>query len=210
MGVGTGTGVAKKVLVKRVACGVMAGIFVAGLGACSPKVANNVTLQKALDDFRAGSTALAKSEFEQVVKEDPNNKYAWYNLGVLAQYAGDTSSSAKNYQKALDIDPRFESALYNYGVLKFSGNDLPSAITYLEKAIAENNQDANAHWNLGLALAKQGSDSKRSTKELNAAIKLNPDLPKSLTGAPLKTGTTVGPNTNPTSPSAGSTTTTAK
>ncbi len=216
MGVSAGTGVAKRVVLKRVACGLVAGALVAGMGACSsssPHAAGDVTLQQALSDFKAGSTTLAKSEFEQVVKNDPQNKFAWYNLGVLAQYAGDSSSSSKNYTKALKIDPHMESALYNYGVLKFSNNDLDGAISYLEKAVAENNQDANAHWNLGLALAKRGkkADNKRSATQLNIALKMNPKLAESLGGgSDLSTRTTVAANSTPTVPGAAATSTTTK
>ena len=190
MGASTGTGGAKKALVKTLACGLAMGMSVAALAACSTsngsKVPANVTLQKALDDYRAGNTTLAKAEFEQVVKTDPTNKYGWYNLGVLAQDAGDKSTAATDYQKSLKLDSKFESALYNYGVLQYSLNKLDDAVSLLTRAVAQNGKDANAHWNLGLSLAARAhkGDDKESTKELNAGLKLDPTLTKTLTTAP--------------------------
>jgi Tfp pilus assembly protein PilF len=201
MGVGKGTGVVKAGEVKsgfgkKLASGVTISVLTLSFAACStskgPSVAANVTLQKAIDDYTAGNVTLAKSEFQQVVKTNPSDKYAWYNLGVIAQYAGSASEASTDYQQSLAIDPHFESPLFNYGLLKLTQNDLDSAIGYLGRAVVETPKDANAHWQLGLALAKRGkgkADNDRSTKELNTALKLDPSLIKSL-GAPKSTATT--------------------
>ena len=93
-------------------------------------------------------------------------------------------------------------------MLRLAGNQLDDAIDYLGRAVAENGGDANAHWNLGLALAQRGrdkADNDRSTKELNAGLKINPDLIKSLSpktaGIPTTSGgaatsTTTGSTTS--------------
>ena len=180
---------------KKVASGAVIGVLALSLAACSSGKAKVVgTLDQGLADYRAGNIALAKSEFEQLVKNDPNNKFGWYNLGVLAQYAGNSSEASADYQKALTIDPSFESALYNYGLVKAAGNDLNAAIDLLGKAATANPKDAGAHWQLGLALAKRGDttkgDNARSTKELNAGLKLDPTLIKSLTGSQQLSTTT--------------------
>jgi Tfp pilus assembly protein PilF len=190
MGVRTG--------VKRVATGIGVVVLVAAMGACSTSskgVASNVTLQQALNDYYNGNVSLAKAEFEQVTKEDPSNKFAWYNLGVIAGATANGSGTAgTDYQKALAIDPNFESALYNYGVLRFQAGDITQAISYLDKAVVANPKDANAHWNLGLALARPrtAADNKRSTSELNIALKLNPNLISSLGITPKPAGGTGG------------------
>jgi hypothetical protein len=72
--------------------------------------------------------------------------------------------------------------------LRFQQNNLTDAITYLGKAVASNKNDANAHWNLGLALARKDTpaDNKRATTELNAALKINPQLLSTLGGVPSR------------------------
>ena len=114
MGVGTGTGVGKGRVNKGlrvVVSGVAISALTLGFAACSsdkPDVAANATLQKALEDYRLGNTALAKTEFEAVVKANPNDKFAWYNLGVIAHYGGNASEASKNYLKSLAIDSHFQ------------------------------------------------------------------------------------------------------
>ena len=135
-------------------------------------------LKQALRDYVSGNVQVAKGEFHQVVSLDPNNKYGWYNLGVIAQYAGDKEGAARDYDKALALDPKFESALYNVGVLRYGAGDWDGAISYLTRATAAKPKDASAWWNLGLALAHKHpkADDKRSTDALNEALRLNPSL----------------------------------
>ena len=139
-------------------------------------------LSKALSDYFSGSIQTAKTEFQQVTSCDPNNKYGWYNLGVMAQYAGNKKEAAADYQKALALDPKFESVLYNLGVLRYAAGDWNGAASYLRRATAVNDKDASAWWNLGLALAnlakatKNNAINNESTDALNKALRLNPNL----------------------------------
>jgi Tfp pilus assembly protein PilF len=135
-------------------------------------------LSKALSDYFSGNIQVAKSEFQQVVDTDPSNKYGWYNLGVIAQYAGDKKEAADDYNKALALDDKFEPVLYNLGVLRYGASDWDGAISYLKRATAVNDKDANAWWNLGLALAHKHTNptDRESTVALNKAVKLNPNL----------------------------------
>lgn len=140
--------------------------------------ANATLLSKAVTDYYSGRLELARSEFQTLVEQDRNNKYAWYSLGAIAQYSGDTKTAANDYEKALAIDAAYEPALYNSGVLAYAARDWRGAIAWLDKAVAANPNDASAHWDLGLALAhlhtKAGGA--RSKKELNIAVRLNPSL----------------------------------
>jgi len=148
------------------------GDSASGTGDCS------TLLSKALSDYFSGNIEVAKSEFQQVTDCDPKNKYGWYNLGVIAQYANDKKQAETDYQKALALDPQFESVLYNLGVLRYAASDWDGAISYLRRATAVNASDANAWWNLGLALAQKHTNptDKESTDALNKAVKLNPNL----------------------------------
>jgi Flp pilus assembly protein TadD len=194
MGVGQGTGDEKKRFRskagRRAGFGVLAVVLAVVLAACSSSPSGidpNVSLSKALADYFAGNVSLAKGEFSAIVKTDPNNKYAWYDLGVIEQGSANASAAASDYLRSIAIDPVFESALYNLGVLRFQGGQIPDAITYLTRAVAANPADGNAHWNLGLALARIGTqkDNLLATQQLNKALKINPALIKTL-GVPTK------------------------
>jgi tetratricopeptide (TPR) repeat protein len=188
---------------RKVAYGVVAATLLCVTTACSngskPAAAGSgdakALLSKALNDYYGGNPQLAKSEFQMVVDKDPNNKYGWFNLGVLAENDNDTKTATTDYQKALAIDAAYEPALYNYGYLTYLASDWKGAIALLERAVAANPNDASAHWNLGLALAHLHAPAgyKRSRKELNIAIKLNPNLlPKTggVSGASGASGST--------------------
>ncbi len=212
MGVGHGTGEAKKRFrsnaIHAVGIGVLAVVLAVVLAACSssgPSVGSGVTLQKALADYDAGNVTLAKAEFQSLTKTTPTDYYPWYDLGVIAQGGGQTSTAITDYDKALAIDPTFESALYNLGVVRFQQGNFTDAITELTQAVASNPKDANAHWNLGLALVRPDTkaDNKLATKQLNAALKLNPALIKTL-GVPTRTSKTTAPAAGGTGPSSGS------
>src|SRR5689334_24815378 len=60
------------------------------------------------------SLSAARAKYEQVLKHDPHDKYAWYNLAVIAADECDPASAATDLLKALDIDPHFEAARYLY------------------------------------------------------------------------------------------------
>src|SRR2546423_877787 len=60
-------------------------------------------LTKALQELSSGQTALAQSDFDQVVRLDPQNKYGYYNLGYIAQTGGQGSVAEAQYRHALAI-----------------------------------------------------------------------------------------------------------
>jgi Tfp pilus assembly protein PilF len=168
-------------------------------------------LSKALSDYFSGQINVAKGEFQQVVQMDPKNKYGWYNLGVIAQYAGDKKQAADDYNKALELDPQFEPVLYNLGVLRYGASDWQGAVDYLRRATAVNAKDASAWWNLGLALAhwhKDTATDQEAKDALNKALKLNPNLvPPRATGASGSSGATGSSGTSGASGAAVTTTT---
>ena len=94
-------------------------------------------------------------------------------------------------------NPDNASIPFYLGRLALQRNDHEKAVTYLTKAVAQNDKDANAHWRLGLALAQRGGkgDNKESTKQLNAGLKLDPTLIKSLGALGVTTTTAAGQTT---------------
>src|SRR5690242_18089119 len=103
------------------ACGSSSTGGSGGSGSASEQAATLVA--KGLQDYIAGNIQLANSEFQQAANLDPKNKYAWYNLGVIAQYNKDTKTATADYNRSLALDPNFESVLYNLGVLRYAASD---------------------------------------------------------------------------------------
>ena len=178
-------------------------LAVVGLGACStsgtPKAAPSLSLRT---PFQGGTPSFAamKAGFEKALEKNPNDQYAWYNLAVIADSEHDSKTAVADYLKAIAIKPDFESALYDLGLIRMHARDYPEAARLLGRAVAADTKDANAHFNLGLALANlhTAAADARSKAELAAARKINPGLFEGpLYGAAGRTSTTRRARLNP-------------
>ena len=195
----------------------LAGIALVVLSsACSSDAARrtdpaaaDAALAKALNDLRAGHTTLATREFRAVVKLDPDNKFAWFDLGVGEGKAGHVNEADRDYLRAIAIDPGFEPALFNYGYNQYGSKHYAVATPFLRRATEAIPNDAGAHLYLGLALAMQAASdpalAKEATDELELALKLNPafrkELQLSILGfVPTPTGSATSTTTQPASP----------
>ncbi|MFI5681879.1 tetratricopeptide repeat protein [Streptomyces cellulosae] len=97
----------------------------------------------------------ATRSFRKVLGLEPANKFAWYNLGVIAQRDNRTADARAAYDHALKIDPGFESALYNKAIL-LGPTDTDQAIVILRDIVDADPKAATAYLHLGQALARKG------------------------------------------------------
>lgn len=70
-----------------------------------------VKLDSALEAHAEGLLEEAVRLYQRVLVLDPENKFAYYNLGLIDQTLGRTDAAASNYTDALTIDPDFGPAL---------------------------------------------------------------------------------------------------
>jgi Tfp pilus assembly protein PilF len=172
----------------RVVATAVGMLCVLALGACGssskggsgstpkdPKAAAATLLQKALKEEIAGNTAQAKIDFTEVVRLDPQNKYGFYNLGLIAQNDSQNSEAENQYRLTLSIDGQYAPALYNLAILRTVAGDTPGAIDLYRRAIASNPNSANAHFNLGLLYRKTGKTA-QGNAEVQKAVKLDATL----------------------------------
>ena len=143
-------------------------------------------LNKALTEMNNGDFAQAKTDLQQVSRLDAQNKYAYYNLGFIAQTRGDKADAETQYKLALAIDAKYDPALYNLAILRADASDANGAIVLYRQAIASNPKDASAHYNLGLLLRQTGHEAEGNS-EVQAAVKITPSLKASALsqGVPL-------------------------
>jgi len=171
-------------------------ILVAGLGlsasACSEDNKTQASeaelataaLQKGLDAHAAGDLPAAAAAYREVIVHDPNNQYAYYNLGVIDQANGALASADSNYSFAISIDPAYVPALYNLAIVKTAQGDIEAAIDLYRRAIDAQPDYAAAHLNLGFALIEDGQR-KDGRAELALAVELDPSLAKRIPEGPL-------------------------
>jgi Tfp pilus assembly protein PilF len=138
----------------------------------------------------AGSAALrqrdywaAEQLFLQVIKHDPHNFIAYYNLGVAYQAQHDTRGALSAYAKAQALDENFVPVIFNRAVL-YSRTDPQLAMFLYRKAIALQHDSPTAYLNLGLLEASQGAQLRmQAKKDLAMAIKLDPSLASHIPGS---------------------------
>lgn len=134
-----------------------------------------VLLDRALADHVAGRIDEARDGYEAVVAVDPDNSYALYNLGLIAQTEGDSDAAEDFYRRCLAIEPDFEAALFNLAIIRAQQGDTDEAISLYKRTIDVNGKAAGAHLNLGFLYLELGQE-KKGNAEIQRAIELDPSL----------------------------------
>ena len=177
--------------------GIACAVAACGSSSTSPPRASVATT------LAAGSAALrlrdywaAEELFLQVIKRDPRNFAAYYNLGVAYQAQHDIRGALRAYAHAQALDENFVPVIFNRAVL-YSRTDPQLAMFLYRKAIALQHDSPTAYLNLGLLEASQGAQLRaQAEKDLAKAIKLDPSLvshiPSSLRAGLSTAGTAPG------------------
>jgi tetratricopeptide (TPR) repeat protein len=131
-------------------------------------------LQQGLQAQAAGDFDFAVDAYLQVIQLDPQNKFAYYNLGVIEQVRGELPAAEGHYRTTLGLDPDFVPALFNLAILRTETSP-DEAVTLYEHLIQVDPSHAAAHLNLGFLLIEQGHE-RRGQKELEEAVRLDPSL----------------------------------
>ena len=131
----------------------------------------NIGLQQQVN----GQVDLAAATYQEALKKDPQNKFAYFDLGTIDQAANRLDAAENEYRLALGIDPNFEGALYNLAIVRTAAGYPVDAIALYRSVIAVDANNAAAHLNLGLLLRANGSP-QEADAELNTAITLDPTL----------------------------------
>ncbi|WP_426243804.1 tetratricopeptide repeat protein [Nocardioides sp. LHG3406-4] len=136
--------------------------------------AADTLVQTALQQLDTGEDAKARATFENVLELDPDNVYAHYNLGLLAQDAGNDALALRQYDATLTADPEFTSALYNKGIV-LEASDLEAAVELYRRALAIDPDLAAAHMRLGFALLHLG-ETDEAEGHLSTGVELDPSM----------------------------------
>ena len=115
----------------------------------------NVPRAVQLDFGRAllvsGEVENAITEFESVLRANPDDLGARNNLAAAYQTKGDTQTALKYVKEVLAVQPKNVPAIVNLGLIYMKQKELPLAVLMFKKAIAFDEKNPHAHNNLGLA-----------------------------------------------------------
>jgi Flp pilus assembly protein TadD len=130
-------------------------------------------LRTALEQQQQNSLG-AEQTYRRVLELDPDNKNAWYGLGVIAQQKGNAVDARAAYDKALKADPSFMSALFSEALL-LKSSDPDRALELLKRAVAAEPKAATVRMQLGLIMAEKGRDHE-AEEEFGRAVTADPSL----------------------------------
>ncbi|MBU3702569.1 MAG: tetratricopeptide repeat protein, partial [Acidimicrobiia bacterium] len=112
-------------------------------------------LQLGIQYQQDGKLEEAKKAYNAVLLTDPKNKFALYNLGLVAQIQGDNNGAVSYYDRALATDPKMDTAIYNRALALRDLGRLDEAVVAL-RALLQQGESVGVLQNLGNILIAQG------------------------------------------------------
>lgn len=91
-----------------------------------------------------------------LIADAPNNEFAHYNRGQIAQDAGRFDEAVKEFNKAITIHPKFAEAHYSLGVIAYQQGRLHDAEKSFLKTLEFEPKDIKAINNLGSLYGSTG------------------------------------------------------
>jgi len=121
-----------------------------------------------------GRSAEAAELFREALSERPNYGEAYVNLGLVLAAQEKYAEAEKEVRLALRLTASNLSALRALGMLEVKLGHGEQAIEILRKVARQQPEFADAHSNLGMALAADGFDLPGALEQLSEAIRLEP------------------------------------
>lgn len=90
----------------------------------------------------AGDRAMAKSEYEQTLRTEPNNAVALSNLGVIEAQSGDVASAVQHLETVSRNDPAQTAAMLNLAMLQCRNGQVTEVKSLLQRALRFNPDSA--------------------------------------------------------------------
>jgi len=146
-----------------------------GCGGAGTSETASDPLSRGLQAHLAGRLDEATAAYFEALRQDPRNKFAYFDLGQIAHISKRPVEAESYYRLALEIDPNFAPALFNLAILRFEAGSAPEAIVLYQTLLATNPDYAAAHYNLGVALRSIGKV-REGDDEIARAIRLDRTL----------------------------------
>jgi tetratricopeptide (TPR) repeat protein len=163
---------------ETVAAAGLSVLLLAACGASTPAgptpAAVEALLTSGLHAQASGDFARADADYLSVVKAEPGNSLAWYDLGVIAQQRHQDTNAVGDYDRAISPNARYVPALYNLAILETASDPKLAAQLY-ERSIAVEPKDADAYLNLGFVERTLGHAA-AGDADIAKAVALDPSL----------------------------------
>jgi tetratricopeptide (TPR) repeat protein len=104
--------------------------------------------------FHNGAYEMARDQFLQAVKLDPDFSEAYNNLGLAHTEIGEEDKATEAFQKAVELDPTLYAAYNNLGYIMYKRGNYEQAIEMYNEALGRSASNGPAYTNLGNACYK--------------------------------------------------------
>lgn len=160
-----------------IVCGLALALTTSACGGAAKSDADLAAeaLSRGLQAHAAGKVEEATVAYFETLAKDPTNKFALYNLGVIAQGQRRPAAAEAYYRLALEQDPKMTSALFNLAILRAQAGANQEAADLYRRVIAVEPNYAAAHFNLGFALQLLGQNAE-AQQEFATAQRLDAKL----------------------------------
>lgn len=169
----------------------LAGCGLAGVGSSGKSEADLAAdaFSRGLKAQNAGKLDEATQAYFEALSHDPKNKFAFFNLGIVAQSQKKPPQIAEGYYRsALEIDPKFASALFNLAIIRTEAGDKAGAIELYRRDLQVNANDGAVYFNLALLLRDTGQTAE-ANQMFQRAQQLDPKLVPPASPSPTPTPT---------------------
>lgn len=161
---------------------ILVAMFVVGGNLGPDKRTTQAAMDLGVQAHLAGDFQKARTYYLYTLTREPNNKFAHYNLGLLAQNEGNRVESEARYRGALKIDQFFLPAMYNLAILKENAGENESAAEIYRQIIKAHPNQAAPHYRLGIVLGLKLSRPEEARVEILKAADLDPRIAEALKG----------------------------
>ncbi len=120
-----------------------------------------------------GKIDQAISNYEQAVKDDPQNDELLFRLATALYKSGNHKQASKEISKAILIEPQFDSYRLLAGKISFAESNYFKATNQLLNALLLNNNNLEAYYILALSYQAMG-ETDQALAQLETAISIEP------------------------------------
>jgi tetratricopeptide (TPR) repeat protein len=106
---------------------------------------------------------------------EPQNYFAYNNLGVLLEQSGQTQQAIEQFQHVLQLRPDDPEANSNLGNILGKSGQSQQAIAFGQRALKQEPNSAEVHYNLAVQLSAAGQPM-QAIAEYQKALQLKPDF----------------------------------
>lgn len=143
-----------------------------------------VESQMGLVRLRRGETVLALEALRKAAGLEPNEPEHHNRLALGLSRAREGDCGLDEIAKALELLPEAPHLLDSLGTVRLARGEPKDAVVAYRRALALDPDRAVYHYNLSVALAREGS-SREAEKERAEALRLDPSLPIPADGEPI-------------------------